>query len=285
MEKVLLKTSYPELDKPRRGKVRDIYDLGNFLWMIATDRVSAFDSILPNGIPGKGRVLNQISLAWFRLMEDLIPNHVVASDVNERSVLVRKASPLDAEFIVRGYLSGSGWKEYQENGTVCGIKLPAGLKESQKIPRGPIFTPSTKAKEGHDVNITFKEMKKIVRHPLDTRFAHKVRDICLAMYSRARKHAKKRGIIIADTKFELGTYDGELILIDEVLTPDSSRFWDMKKYEPGKSQDSYDKQPIRDYLKSIGWKGIESGPAPKLPKWLIAETSQRYQKILEILTK
>lgn len=282
MEKVLLNTNYPELGEPKRGKVRDIYDLGDYFWIITTDRLSAFDVILAEGIPGKGRVLNQISLMWFGMMEDIIPNHIAVDDVNERSVIVKKARPLPVECIVRGYLSGSGWKEYKKKGSVCGVKLPGGLVESSKLSE-PIFTPSTKEEGGlHDRNISFDEMAAIL---MSTELAKKIKEISLAIYEKAWLYAMDRGIIIPDTKFEFGHENetNQFILIDELLTPDSSRFWLLKNYKPGGPQDSYDKQPIRDYLVGKGWKGAENGHAPDLPEWLIKQTSWRYQEILEIL--
>ncbi|GAB4405989.1 MAG: phosphoribosylaminoimidazolesuccinocarboxamide synthase [Thermodesulfovibrionales bacterium] len=287
---VILKTDMPDIGVPRRGKVRDIYDLDEYLLLVATDRISAFDVVLPNGIPGKGRVLTGLSVFWFRQMEDIIKNHIVATEVNDfppglkkyrsilegRSMLVKKARPLPVECIVRGYLSGSGWKEYKEKGTVCGIRLPHGLVESSRLDE-PIFTPSTKAEEGHDVNISFEEAKDIVGS--DT--AERLREISLRIYSRAREIAEKKGIIIADTKFEFGLYDNELILIDELLTPDSSRFWSLKDYQPGKSQDSFDKQIVRNYLLTLNWD--MRPPGPELPDEIAAKTAERYREIMEIL--
>ncbi|OGW76279.1 MAG: phosphoribosylaminoimidazolesuccinocarboxamide synthase [Nitrospirae bacterium RIFCSPHIGHO2_02_FULL_40_19] len=281
----------PEVGMPRRGKVRDIYDLGEHLLLVVTDRVSAFDVVLPNGIPGKGRVLTAISVFWFKKMEDIVKNHIVAVDVRDfphklqkyrdilegRSLLVKKAEVLPVECIVRGYLSGSGWKSYQKDGTVCGIKLPAGLLESSKIEH-PIFTPSTKAEAGHDINISFDEMKKIAG--ADT--AVKLKDLSLRIYERARDFAGGKGIIIADTKMEFGIYNDEIILIDELLTPDSSRFWSIKAYAPGRSQDSFDKQIVRDYLLTLEWD--QTPPGPELPADIVNKTSERYQEILRILT-
>jgi len=291
MEKVILNTEMPDIGNPRRGKVRDIYDLGGHLLLVATDRVSAFDVVLPNGIPHKGKILTQISIYWFKQMEDIIKNHVVATEVKDfpeklhkyvdllegRSMLVKKAKPLPVECIVRGYLSGSGWMEYKESGTVCGIKLSEGLVESSRLPE-PIFTPSTKAEEGHDINISFEEMKGIVGNEM----AERLRDISLRIYLKARDMAEKKGIIIADTKFEFGIHDGELILIDELLTPDSSRFWSLKEYSPNRSQDSYDKQIVRDYLLTLNWD--KTYPAPMLLDDIVERTAQRYREILEILT-
>jgi len=288
---VVLKTEMPDVGIPRRGKVRDIYDLGEHLLLIASDRVSAFDVVLPNGIPGKGKVLTQISIFWFRQMKAIVKNHIVATDVNDfppklrkyrdmlegRSMLVKKATPMPVECIVRGYLSGSGWKEYQEKGTICGIRMPHGLVESSKLDQ-PIFTPSTKAEEGHDINISFEETERIVGKER----AVQLRQTSLRIYSKARDIAEKKGIIIADTKFEFGMYDNELILIDEVLTPDSSRFWSARVYKPGKGQDSYDKQIVRDYLLTLDWN--KTPPGPLLPPDIVSKTVERYREIMEILT-
>ncbi len=291
MENVLLQTHMPDIKFLRKGKVRDIYAVDDYLLLIATDRISAFDVVLPNGIPGKGRILTQISMYWFRQMEGLIKNHIVATDVKDypsvcrkyakqldgRSMLVKKARPMPVECIVRGYLSGSGWKEYQKNGTVCGMTLPVGLVESSKLP-APIFTPSTKADEGHDINISFDAMVQIVG--MET--GESLRNVSLEVYTRARDLAGKKGIIIADTKFEFGLHNDELILIDEVLTPDSSRFWSAKSYRPGRSQDSYDKQIIRDYLLSLDWD--QTYPGPRLPEDIVAKAVVRYQEIYDIIT-
>jgi len=275
-----------------RGKVRDIYDLGDHLLIVATDRLSAFDVVLPDPIPDKGKVLTQISLFWFQQMADITPNHLVAWEVADfprelqkfgevlqgRSMLVKKAQPLAIEAIVRGYLSGTGWKDYQATGKVCGYDLPQGLRESDKLPE-PLFTPSTKAEIGeHDLNIDLAQAEKIVGVEL----AQEVAKRALAIYGRARDFAATKGIIIADTKFEFGTLGGELILIDEVLTPDSSRFWPEDKYEPGRGQESYDKQFVRDYLESIGFN--KKPPAPKLPAEVIEGTRQRYLEALTRLT-
>lgn len=290
MEKMILKTDMPDITFLRSGKVRDIYDLGDSLLLIASDRVSAFDVVLPNGIPGKGKILTQISIFWFRQMEDIIKNHLIATNVDDypsqchkyreqlegRSMLVRKAEQLPVECIVRGYLSGSGWKEYQKTGSVCGIKLPDGLKESSRL-ESPIFTPSTKAEQGHDVNISFEETARIVGNEM----AAKLRDVSLMIYSKAREMAEKKGIIIADTKFEFGIYDNDLILIDEILTPDSSRFWSARNYEAGKGQDSYDKQIIRDYLLTLDWD--QTYPGPELPEYIAEKAMERYQEIYKII--
>lgn len=291
MQKVILETNLQGVKFIRRGKVRDIYEVEDYLLIVATDRVSAFDVVLPNGIPGKGKILTQISLFWFDKVKDIVENHIVSSNVREfpeplqvygevlegRSMLVRKAKPLAVECIVRGYLSGSGWKEYQKTGMVCGIKLPDGLTESEKLPL-PIYTPSTKAMEGHDINISFDKTVKI----LGKETAEKVRDLSLAIYKRASDIAENKGIIIADTKMEFGIYDGKLILIDELLTPDSSRFWSIKDYKSGQSQDSFDKQIIRDYLISRKWD--KKPPAPELPPDIVQKTQERYEEIFRILT-
>jgi phosphoribosylaminoimidazole-succinocarboxamide synthase len=288
---IVLKTEMPDIGEPRRGKVRDIYDLGEHLLLVVTDRVSAFDVIMPNGIPGKGKMLTEISLFWFEQMKDIVENHLVATKVEDfpqelhkyrdmlegRSILVKKASVVPVECIVRGYISGSGWKSYQKDGTVCGIKLPEGLKESDKLP-STLFTPSTKAEEGHDINIPFEEMKKITGDEL----AEKLKNISLKIYETASAIAEKKGIIIADTKMEFGMMDGRLILIDELLTPDSSRFWSIKDYAPGRSQDSFDKQIVRDYLLTLDWD--KTPPGPELPAEIVEKTAKRYQEILQILT-
>jgi phosphoribosylaminoimidazole-succinocarboxamide synthase len=290
MEKMILKTDMPGITFIRSGKVRDIYDLGDSLLMIASDRISAFDVVLPNGIPGKGKLLTQISIYWFRQMEDIIKNHLIATDVDNypspcqkyreqlegRSMLVKKSEQLPVECIVRGYLSGSGWKEYKKTGSVCGIRLPEGLKESSRL-ESPIFTPSTKAEEGHDINISFGETIHIVGQEM----AERLRDMSLRIYGKAREMAEKKGIIIADTKFEFGIYDDELILIDEILTPDSSRFWSLRMYEPGKGQDSYDKQIIRDYLLTLDWD--QTYPGPELPDSIVEKAIERYREICRII--
>jgi phosphoribosylaminoimidazole-succinocarboxamide synthase len=287
----VLNTEFPDIDLLRRGKVRDIYDLGEHLLLVATDRISAFDVVLPDGIPGKGRVLTQISIFWFKQMEEIVRNHIATTDVKAfpeklqryagilegRSMLVKKTRPIPVECIVRGYLSGSGWKEYKETGMVCGIKLPEGLVESSRLAE-PIFTPSTKADEGHDVNISIAEVQEIIGVAL----AEKLRDTSLRIYSRARQIAEQRGIIIADTKFEFGLYGDEFMIIDEILTPDSSRFWSLKDYVPGRSQDSYDKQIVRDYLLTLEWNKTYPGPA--LPKEIVEKTAMRYREILKIVT-
>jgi phosphoribosylaminoimidazole-succinocarboxamide synthase len=291
MSEIILKTDFPDIPFIKSGKVRDIYDLGDYILLIATDRISAFDVVLPDGIPGKGRVLTQISLYWFKQMEDIIANHLEAVEVKEfpeplhkysdvlegRSMLVKKAKPMPVECVVRGYLSGSGWKSYRKDKTVCGIRLPDGLVESSKL-KEPVFTPSTKEEQGHDINISFKEVENIVGKEL----AENLRDASLKIYTKARDIAEKRGIIIADTKFEFGIYDDKLILIDELLTPDSSRFWSLKDYAPGKGQDSYDKQIVRDYLLTLDWDKTYPGPA--LPEEIIEKAAKRYNEILKIIS-
>jgi phosphoribosylaminoimidazole-succinocarboxamide synthase len=291
MTNILRETNFETLGAPKKGKVRDIYDLGDRLLIVATDRLSAFDVVLPTGIEDKGKVLTKLSLFWFRQMEDIIPNHIIETDVDrypatlrryadalrDRSMLVRKAKVLPVECVVRGYLAGSGWSEYRKSGTVCGIRLPEGLKESSKLEK-PVFTPSTKADEGHDLNISFEEAVKIIGDD----YARKVRDTSVAIYEKARTIGEKRGIIVADTKFEFGVIEGNVFLIDEVLTPDSSRFWSLKDYAPGKSQDSYDKQIVRDYLNTLNWP--KTYPGPELPPEVAKKTSERYKEIYRILT-
>jgi phosphoribosylaminoimidazole-succinocarboxamide synthase len=291
MSQPLHKTDFPDLKLVNRGKVRDIYDLGDSLLIVTTDRLSAFDVILPTPIPRKGEVLTQMSLFWFAKTADIVPNHVLSADpadypsparkyadlLRGRSMMVRKAKPLPVECIVRGYLSGSGWKEYRKSGTVCGIRLPGGLVESQKLPE-PLFTPSTKADIGsHDENISFERMEGIIGREL----AEKVRDLALRVYRRGAEYAAGRGILIADTKMEFGLLGGEIILIDELMTPDSSRFWRAATYEAGKPQESLDKQYVRDYLTTLDWD--QTDPGPVLPENVAAETSRRYLEILEIL--
>ena len=292
MAHALHETHFPNLTLLKKGKVRDIYDLGEYLLMVATDRISAFDVVMDDPIPGKGKILTQISLFWFDAMSSIVPNHLVSSNVDEypesckpyaealegRSMLVRKATPLTIECIVRGYISGSGWKSYQENGEVCGIQLPEGLKESEKLPE-PLFTPSTKAEIGeHDINIDFETAAKEIGQEL----AEHVRDVSLSIYQKGSELADSKGIIIADTKFEFGRYGNDIILIDEVLTPDSSRFWPKTTYEPGKSQKSFDKQYLRDYLNTLDWD--KKPPAPKLPTEIIDSTLKKYQEALTFLT-
>lgn len=289
---ILTETNLKDIKFLKRGKVRDVYEVDNSLLIIATDRVSAFDVILPNGIPGKGKVLTQISTFWFNQMRDIIENHIIATEVKDypkilhkykdalegRSMLVKRAKPLSVECIVRGYLSGSGWKEYKSKGTICGIKLRDGYIESDKL-ADPIFTPSTKADAGHDINISFDETKKIV----GANIADQLRDASIKIYKKGSELAKKRGIIIADTKLEFGICNDKLILIDELLTPDSSRFWSIKDYKPGKSQDSFDKQIVRDYLLTLDWN--QTPPGPELPPEIVQKTADRYKEILGILCK
>ena len=286
------KTQFDDLSLVRQGKVRDIFDTGDSLLMVTTDRISAFDVVLPDIIPDEGKVLNQISVFWFKQMESIVKNHIITTDVNEypkeyrkyanaldkRSMLVKKAEPLSIECIVRGYITGSGWKSYQKEGHVCGIKLPEGLKESDKLAE-PLFTPSTKAEVGdHDINISFEEAAKIT----GLEMAEKLKTISLDLYNKGSEFAFSKGIIIADTKFEFGMLDGEIILIDEILTPDSSRFWPLSEYEPGRSQNSFDKQHVRDWLTESGWD--KTFPGPKLPQELIERTSSTYKEIYKRLT-
>jgi phosphoribosylaminoimidazole-succinocarboxamide synthase len=293
----ILQLDLPGIKKLRSGKVRDIFDLGDALLLVASDRISAFDVIMPNGIPRKGEVLTQISHFWFEKFSALVPNHLLRraseplgvpalaglpaaqlADLQRRSMIVKKAKPLAIECIVRGYLSGSGWKEYKNSQTVCGIKLPAGLTESAELPE-PIFTPSTKAEAGHDENISFTQAQKIVGSDL----AQQASDLSLKIYKAGRDYARQRGIIIADTKFEFGLMsDGKLILIDEVMTPDSSRFWPAGQYAPGKGQPSFDKQFVRDYLETLDWN--KTPPGPKLPDDVVAKTSAKYLEAYERLT-
>lgn len=287
----VLQLDLPGIKKVKSGKVREIFDLGDSLLLVASDRLSAFDVVLPNGIPRKGEVLTQISHFWFEKFSGLVPNHLLAKandplpanlqpfadKLSGRSMIVKKAKPLAIECIVRGYLSGSGLKEYKKSETVCGIKLPPGLAESAELPE-PIFTPSTKAEAGHDENISFDEAKKIVGDALAT----EARDLSLKIYKAGRDYARQRGIIIADTKFEFGIFDGQLILIDEVLTPDSSRFWPADQYVPGKSQPSFDKQFVRDYLETLTWD--KTPPGPVLPDEVVAKTSAKYLEAYEKLT-
>jgi phosphoribosylaminoimidazole-succinocarboxamide synthase len=290
--KTVYQTQFADLKLAGRGKVRDIYDLGGSLLIVASDRLSAFDVVLPNPIPRKGEVLTQISVYWFDQLKDIIGNHLISTDVSSypeecqkyknelegRSMLVKKAKPLPVECIVRGYISGSGWKDYKQTGMISGIKLPEGMKESQKMPE-PIFTPSTKEEAGkHDQTIDFEKTKEMVGK--DT--AEKVKSSSIALYKKASEIAAKKGIIIADTKFEFGMFGGELILIDEVLTPDSSRFWPMDSYEIGKGQKSFDKQYVRDYLISIDWN--QKPPAPELPEDVVKKTTEKYVEALEKLT-
>lgn len=289
---VVLSTHIEGLPPPRRGKVRDIYESENHLLIVATDRVSAFDVVLPDGIPGKGRVLTQVSRFWFNYLAYIVPNHLISLEVDDfpsacwpyremltgRAMLVKKAQPLPVECIVRGYLAGSGWQEYRATRSVCGISLPPGLRESEQLPE-PIFTPSTKAPEGtHDENIPFSEVERLVGANL----AAQIRDVSLTLYRAAHTFAQTKGFLLADTKFEFGQRAGQLLLIDEAFTPDSSRFWRAEVYQPGASQESYDKQIIRNYLISLGWD--RRPPAPHLPPEIIAQAAVRYQEIAAHLT-
>ncbi|MEN6601307.1 MAG: phosphoribosylaminoimidazolesuccinocarboxamide synthase [Bryobacteraceae bacterium] len=289
--RIILDTDLPGVTRRARGKVRDVYEIDGKILIVATDRISAFDYILPTGIPDKGRVLTQLSVFWFDFLGSLAPNHFLTANVDEypdplpryrdqlegRSMLVKSARMVNVECVARGYLSGSGWKEYQKNQSVCGVALPPGLKESDKLPE-PIFTPSTKAQSGHDLNISMQQAAEMV----GAETAAKLRNLTLSIYTRAAGYALERGIIIADTKFEFGFADGELILADEVLTPDSSRFWPLASYKPGGAQPSYDKQYVRDYLESIRWN--KQPPAPPLPEDVAARTSEKYKEAYRALT-
>jgi len=290
---IVLETNMPDLKLVNRGKVRDIYDLGEHLLLVTSDRLSAFDVIMNEGIPKKGIVLNQFSIFWFKQMANIVPNHIVATEVDDfpaethkyrdqlegRSMLVKKAKPLPIECIVRGYVSGSGWKEYKQQGSICGIKLPQGLLESSQLEK-PLFTPSTKAELGdHDENISFDEAVKLCGQDI----AQQVSDISIEIYSRARDFAKEKGIIIADTKFEFGIMpDGSLIWIDEALSPDSSRFWPKELYQPGGPQPSFDKQFVRDYLETLDWD--KQAPPPPLPDEIVTKTAEKYQEALFQMT-
>ena len=292
LDSVLVSTNFPDLKLHATGKVRDVYSVdADHLLFVATDRISAFDYILATGIPNKGRVLTQISLFWFEFLRDIVPNHVATADVNQypeillkyidqlrgRSMLVKRAEMFPVECVARGYLSGSGWKEYQASGSVCGIKLPAGLRESEQLPE-PIFTPATKAQSGHDENVSFERTVEI----LGRETSETLRDLTLRIYKKAADYAKTRGIILADTKFEFGVTAAGITLADEVLTPDSSRFWPADTYAPGKVQNSYDKQYVRDYLESIKWN--KQPPAPALPSEVARKTSEKYMDAYRRLT-
>ncbi|MDF2522822.1 MAG: phosphoribosylaminoimidazolesuccinocarboxamide synthase [Clostridiales bacterium] len=284
-------TSFINLPLFIKGKVRNVYDLGDKLLIVVTDRISAFDVIFPNLIPNKGRVLNSISEFWFNYTSDIIGNHVITTDVSKypeglsqykeelqgRSMLVKKVQMADAECIVRGYLEGSGLKEYQNTGSICGIKLPEGLRQGDKLPE-PIFTPSTKVKDGHDINVSFE----VLVEEIGMELAVKLRDNSIALYKKASAYAESKGLILADTKFEFGMLDGKLVIADEMFTPDSSRFWAMNEYEPGRPQKSFDKQYLRDYLESIKWD--KKPPAPELPKDIIEKTEQKYLEAYERIT-
>jgi phosphoribosylaminoimidazole-succinocarboxamide synthase len=289
MSPVILQTDFPSLKLRARGKVRDIYELGDRLLIVATDRLSAFDVVLPTPIPDKGRVLTQLSMFWFEKLADIVPHHVIRANdfsgelapyrdsLEGRAMLVRRTEPIPIECVVRGYLSGSGWKDYQKTGAVCGISLPAGLRESDRLPE-PIFTPSTKATTGHDENISFEVTVERIGRPL----AESLRNTSLAIYRRAAEYAGARGIIIADTKFEFGLIGEQLIWIDEALTPDSSRFWPGDQYAAGKAQPSFDKQFVRDYLERIGWN--KQPPGPVLPLDVVAGTRDKYREAYQRIT-
>jgi len=294
---VVLETTLPQYKLLARGKVRDVYEeragvsplragerAGSRLLIVATDRISAFDCILPTGIPDKGRVLTHMTLFWLALLKDVVPNHLLSTDTSGlptefagRSMWVKRAEMFQVECVARGYLAGSGWKEYQQNGSVCGIPLPAGLRESDQLPQ-PIFTPATKAQTGHDENISFETMCGITGEAAATR----LRDLTLEIYRRASEYARSRGIIIADTKLEFGVWNGGIILADEVLTPDSSRFWPLDQYQPGRSQPSYDKQYVRDYLETLHWN--KTPPAPPLPGEVAQRTAEKYREAYRALT-
>jgi len=288
---IILESNLPGVERYGRGKVRDVYSVDGKLLIVATDRISAFDYILPTGIPDKGKVLTQLSIFWFDFLRDLTPNHFLSAQVDDypqplgdfrdqlvgRSMLVKRAKMVEIECVARGYISGSGWKEYKQQGTVCGIKLPTGLRESDKLPE-PIFTPATKATTGHDENVSFEHVASLIGEEL----AGRLRDLTLNIYTRAATYAETRGIIIADTKFEFGFVGEELVLGDEVLTPDSSRFWPADMYKPGGPQFSFDKQFVRDYLESIQWN--KQPPAPPLPEEVAVKTSEKYRQAYQILT-
>lgn len=290
-KRIILHSELPGIERHAQGKVRDVYRVDGRLLIVATDRISAFDYILPTGIPDKGRVLTQLSIFWFDFLRGVTPTHFLTADVDAyppplpayrdqlegRSMLVERAQMVEIECVARGYLAGSGWKEYRSHGTVCGIPLPAGLSESDRLPE-PIFTPSTKATTGHDENISFETMGSLVGAELSKR----LRDLTLEIYSRAAAYAETKGVIIADTKFEFGFVGGELVLGDEVLTPDSSRFWPAEHYRPGGPQYSYDKQYVRDYLESIHWN--KQPPAPPLPDEVAARTGEKYRQAYRVLT-
>ena len=287
----ILETDFPGVERHGRGKVRDVYLIDGRLLIVATDRISAFDYILPTGIPDKGKVLTQLSIFWFDFLRELTPTHFLTAQVEDypeplrpfrdqlegRSMLVKRAKMIQIECVARGYISGSGWKEYRDHGTVCGIKLPAGLKESDRLPE-PVFTPAIKAQSGHDENVSFERVCELVGESL----AARLRDLTLNIYARAARYAETRGVIIADTKFEFGFVGDELVLGDEVLTPDSSRFWPADTYQPGGPQFSFDKQFVRDYLESIRWN--KQPPAPALPEEVAARTGEKYRQAYRVLT-
>jgi len=291
MNKTLLKTDFKEIKFKGRGKVRDIYELADKLLIVSTDRISCFDVVLEDAIPGKGEVLNSMSCFWFDFLKEVTPNHFITADISKfppelnkyrqelsgRSMLVEKARPLPVECIVRGYLSGSGWKEYKNSGALCGIKLPTGLAESDRLPE-VIFTPSTKAESGHDQNVSLDYIRGLIGEE----YSRKIRELSITLYRQASEYALSRGIIIADTKFEFGVFQDRLILIDEVLTPDSSRFWPKELYRPGRPQPSFDKQFVRDYLETLDWE--KKAPAPRLPREIIEKTSAKYLEAYKKLT-
>ncbi|MDP3041706.1 MAG: phosphoribosylaminoimidazolesuccinocarboxamide synthase [Candidatus Omnitrophota bacterium] len=291
MDETLRITSFPEIELFKRGKVRDVYDLKDKLLVVSTDRISCFDVVLPTGIPRKGEVLTNLSLFWFGYTKDIVLNHLITAEVNNypvellkyksilkgRSMLVKKAKPIPVECIIRGYLSGSGWKEYQQSQSICGIQLPPGLKESDKLPE-PIFTPSTKEDIGHDINVS----QDFVEKELGKDITSQLKRLSLALYLKASAYAESKGIIIADTKFEFGLYQDKIILIDEVLTPDSSRFWPKGRYRPGQAQPSFDKQFVRDYLETLVWN--KTAPGPELPEEIVLKTSEKYLQAFEMLT-
>lgn len=290
IDRPLMQTNMPGIPLLGRGKVRDVYDLGDKLLIVASDRISAFDCVMPNGIPGKGKILTEMSLFWFDYVSDVVPNHLITSSVDDypenlkkyrdqlegRSMLVVKADRIDVECIVRGYISGGGWRDYRKTGAVSGISLPAGLLECQRLPE-TVFTPSTKAESGHDENVSFAEVKDMIGNDL----AAQIRDLSIAVYEKARKYAETKGIIIADTKFEFGRVNGKTILIDEILSPDSSRFWPMSEYKPGKSQPSFDKEFVREYLNGLDWD--KTPPAPELPASIVEKTLKKYREARDLL--
>ncbi len=291
MEKIYSEVTIPELKLFKKGKVREVYEVGEDLLIVASDRISAYDYILPSLIPDKGKILTQLSLFWFDHTQLICPNHVIATDINDypdvlrdhadklakRSMLVKKTDVVPVECVVRGYLAGSGWREYRDSGVTSGVKLPGGMRQGDRLEE-PIFTPATKAEEGHDINISFKEMQKIVGAEL----AQKIKSVSLELYKKATFHALSKGIIIADTKFEFGLFGDDLILVDEIFTPDSSRFWPVEDYSPGKSQMSLDKQFVRDYLDSTDWD--KNSPPPELPQEIVRQTFERYMEIFRLLT-
>jgi len=284
-------TRFTDINFLKRGKVRDVYELNDKLLIVSTDRISCFDVVLPTGIPYKGEILTQLSLFWFEFTKDVIANHFISTEVSDypkelhkysdvlkgRSMLVKKAKTIPVECVVRGYLSGSGWKEYQESQSICGIKLPVGLRESDKLPE-VIFTPATKEDVGHDINVT----QEFIEKELGKDITQKLKEISLALYGKASRYAESKGIIIADTKFEFGLYQDKIILIDEVLTPDSSRFWPKDRYQPGQAQPSFDKQFVRDYLETLDWN--KTAPGPELPEEIVLKTSEKYLQAFEMLT-